>query len=512
MKHVIYSCFITACILSQSVPTRCENIFVDGSAYADSAQVSLFDKTSFVIRGTMSPAWNGQIRLAVTDPIKNNGHTIHTSEGNRFEKTIHMRGSMQKIYLYVPGTMAIPVCAGDTINLTLDDDDLTLYSNNHAANLDLQLAHTLYKKARKHEHTINSLSNTYLKLSKWGTIHNSETDSIKDRLITEFYNYNTRYNTVIDTFIKNNGIPRLEKQFRIAGFYHMLGMISMTDIILTPQFRPLFHLDSANKNIPFNIYHDSFLAYPEYRDFVNNYISANAYPIIKSDPENSITEKLQINTFNIYRTLSHTQFLSDWINLRYWAFLYRINTPESAVSCLKYVYESTENKDIKDEYAKFMPEIVRLSQGEPAPHISMTDINGNICTLDDFKGKYLYLDFWDFGCGPCIHEFSVIPKLKEHFADIIDNVEIVTVCLSKPSKKKFNDFVLKNNMNDQNFILDKKNSDSCYDISTLPTYVLINPQGKIVEFNTDRPSVILQKSKLGKLSVFERSLQQSLFY
>lgn len=67
-------------------------------------------------------------------------------------------------------------------------------------------------------------------------------------------------------------------------------------------------------------------------------------------------------------------------------------------------------------------------------------------------------------------------------------------------------------MNDQNFILDKKNSDSCYDISTLPTYVLINPQGKIVEFNTDRPSVILQKSKLGKLSVFERSLQQSLFY
>ena len=61
-------------------------------------------------------------------------------------------------------------------------------------------------------------------------------------------------------------------------------------------------------------------------------------------------------------------------------------------------------------------------------------------------------------------------------------------------------------MNELNLILDKKNSDSCYDANLLPTYVLIDPEGRIVEFNTARPSEILKKAAEGTPTTFEQSL------
>lgn len=509
MKHVLCLCFIAACILSWSIPTKCENIFIDGSSYADSAQVSLFDKTSFVIRGTMSPAWNSPIQLTVTDPIKINA-TAYIIEGNRFEKTIPMQGSIQEMLLYLTATetMNIPVCAGDTIDITFNDDDLTLYSNNQITNLDLQLASTLYKykNTKKYDRSLKSLSNMYRASLKHGAAHNSHTDSIKKVWIEQFDDYIAGYKTAIDTFIINHGKPRLEKYFRIAGFYEELNIFSLTDMVFDPQFKSTLYLDSINSNVPFNIYHDSFLAYPHYRNFAYRYAST-AYPILLAKSENrSVAEKTPVNPYDIYCKFSPTQFFSDWINSRVWEFWYRHYNPEIAMMCLNYVYEHTADKEIKSGYAKYNPELARLSPGKPAPHISMIDTNGKQYTLDDFKGKYLYLDLWDFSCGVCCREFLGMPEFKKYFADVIDNVEIVTVCMSK-HQKRLNDFVIKYNMDDLNLIIDPDNSDSCYSPHLFPTYIFIDPQGKIVEFNTERPSIILQKSKSGQPSVFEKSLR-----
>ncbi len=153
-----------------------------------------------------------------------------------------------------------------------------------------------------------------------------------------------------------------------------------------------------------------------------------------------------------------------------------------------------------------MPDLTKLCNGEPAPPIALKDCDGKTYTLDNFKGKYLYLDFWDFGCKPCIEEFRYIPELKKQFGEKIKSVAFVTVCVSRPSKKKLEAFAAQHGMNELNLILDKKNSDSCYDANLLPTYVLIDPEGRIVEFNTARPSEILKKAAEGTPTTFEQSL------
>lgn len=78
---------------------------------------SLLRDSSFVIRGEMSIRWNRKVKFAVSDPVKNHVHEIHAGKDGRFEMVALMRGVIQDTYLYVDGTVTIPVCAGDTINL-----------------------------------------------------------------------------------------------------------------------------------------------------------------------------------------------------------------------------------------------------------------------------------------------------------------------------------------------------------------------------------------------------------
>ena len=39
--------------------------------------------------------------------------------------------------------------------------------------------------------------------------------------------------------------------------------------------------------------------------------------------------------------------------------------------------------------------------GAPIPDIEILDADGNAHSLTEYKGKYIYLDFWASWCGPC---------------------------------------------------------------------------------------------------------------
>ena len=61
-------------------------------------------------------------------------------------------------------------------------------------------------------------------------------------------------------------------------------------------------------------------------------------------------------------------------------------------------------------------------------------------------------------------------------------------------------------MTELNLILDRAKSDPCYDVSVLPTYILIDPEGRIVQFNTARPSEIIRKFQSHTPTAFEKAI------
>lgn len=71
---------------------------------------------------------------------------------------------------------------------------------------------------------------------------------------------------------------------------------------------------------------------------------------------------------------------------------------------------------------------------EVAPNWSLPDVNGNMVSLSDLKGKVLVLDFWATWCGPCRMAMPVIDEFTKTKAG--DDVIVFSVDIWEKGKKK----------------------------------------------------------------------------
>ncbi|MCM1076672.1 MAG: TlpA family protein disulfide reductase [Bacteroides sp.] len=453
----------------------------------------------------MSEIWrNHNVKFAVTDPLKNHSHEIELKNG-QFEMSVPMRGFMEDIYLYIDATITLPVNAGDTITLAIGDDDMTLSSTDPKKNLDLQLAYTLHKKMRRRYMEINHTYNNFHKLSQNGTHLTPETDSLFYDLIDRIHKYHQRYETVVDTFIANHGELHNEEYFRISSYFSPLKFAAFCHGL--PFINSTVRLSGAQPAVDYTSYNESWLSYPCYRGFTKEYLNMAANDAADTFKGGS-SKDLMIRKYELRRAMAPTPLLADLVNMFELYSVIRYPGPDVARKDFANIYNLIETGSIRETVSKFIPDIEKILPGKPAPTLTLVDSDGTSKTLVDFKGKFVYLDFWDFGCAPCMREFTVMPMFKEHFADILDKVEIITVCASNPGKQKFTDFTQKHGMDDLNMKIDSKRSDNCYRELVFPSYILIDPDGNIVEFNTMRPSQILRAAKNGERTIFEKAIRE----
>jgi len=120
-----------------------------------------------------------------------------------------------------------------------------------------------------------------------------------------------------------------------------------------------------------------------------------------------------------------------------------------------------------------------LDKGAPAPNFSYKTINDKQISLDQFKGKYVLLEFWGTWCPPCVKE---IPELKTFYDSNRDSVEIIGIACSD-KYDSWKNFVTKNQLNWVQILNDSKKLDltKTYDVKAFPTKILIDPSGNIVQ-------------------------------
>ena len=131
-----------------------------------------------------------------------------------------------------------------------------------------------------------------------------------------------------------------------------------------------------------------------------------------------------------------------------------------------------------------------LKKGADSPKFNYPDTNGKNVSLDDFKGKYVYVDVWATWCGPCKGEIPFLKKLDKEYKD----KKIVFVSLSideMKNKDKWLKMVKDENLQGVQIMADKAwNSDfvKAYNIRGIPRFILIDKEGKILNDNAPRPS------------------------
>ena len=129
------------------------------------------------------------------------------------------------------------------------------------------------------------------------------------------------------------------------------------------------------------------------------------------------------------------------------------------------------------------------SKGSPSPKFEgYENYKGGNNSLDDYKGKYVYIDVWATWCGPCKQQIPFLQTLEKKYHN--KNIEFVSISIDNPAAKDAWKTMIKDkNMGGvQLFAGGDQSFSRAYQISGIPRFILIDPQGNIVEANAPRPS------------------------
>lgn len=137
--------------------------------------------------------------------------------------------------------------------------------------------------------------------------------------------------------------------------------------------------------------------------------------------------------------------------------------------------ELKQTKQGMEIYASLYPPKQAMN-GDDFPDADFYDLEGNLHHIAEHKGKYILLDFWSSGCGPCIQAFPVMKQLYEQYAGKLAIVSMSTDTDSRWHKASAEHDITWSNWNEMK---GEGGIYTNYRIMGIPYYVLINPEGKI---------------------------------
>lgn len=130
----------------------------------------------------------------------------------------------------------------------------------------------------------------------------------------------------------------------------------------------------------------------------------------------------------------------------------------------------------------------KKAKGAPAIEFDFTTMEGQQMKLSDFKGKVVYIDFWASWCGPCMRELPSTKKVKEHFKD--KDIVFLNVSIDE-DMNAWKKAIEKNNITGVHTCEPggwKNRVAQLYGVNSVPSYFLIDKNGKFASENTPRPS------------------------
>ena len=133
--------------------------------------------------------------------------------------------------------------------------------------------------------------------------------------------------------------------------------------------------------------------------------------------------------------------------------------------------------------------------GEKAYLFQAEDQFGNQFNLESLIGKVIFIDTWATWCAPCLSHRPKVIEFAKKYKDN-DDVEILLISVDS-SKDKWLSFLDEENQEfGKNLFIKngiRTEFGNNYNIKSIPRYILIGKNGKIINSNINEPSIAIEK-------------------
>lgn len=147
--------------------------------------------------------------------------------------------------------------------------------------------------------------------------------------------------------------------------------------------------------------------------------------------------------------------------------------------------EMVVSENYRTELNELVAKFELIGKGKPVKSFPYVDRDNNPRSLDEFKGKYVYIDIWATWCGPCKAQFPYLKELKKEFKN--NNIVFLGFNVDR-TKNYFDNFLDKNDLKgEQWWVGYTPEFSDFWQIQGIPRFLLIDPQGQIVEAHMLRP-------------------------
>lgn len=219
-----------------------------------------------------------------------------------------------------------------------------------------------------------------------------------------------------------------------------------------------------------------------YKSLVDTHYKMKAYELAIS--ENISKDVANLRTFSAIKseTIKNALLNSTIANItrtknleEYYALFMSTSTNEKQKQKVKELYDNLKN----------------IQKGNVSPKFeNYVNYAGGTTSLEDLKGKYIYIDVWATWCGPCKREIPFLKEVEKTYHG--KNIEFVSISVDKQKDyEKWRVMVKEKELGGIQLFADnsfKSKFVKDYAINGIPKFILIDPSGNIVDANAPRPS------------------------
>jgi thiol-disulfide isomerase/thioredoxin len=133
-------------------------------------------------------------------------------------------------------------------------------------------------------------------------------------------------------------------------------------------------------------------------------------------------------------------------------------------------------------------------QNMELPKFFISSSDNKRFSINDFKGKFIYIDIWATWCAPCINQIPNLEVLQTKLAS--RNIVFLNISIDEDISD-WRKFIKKNQQFKGNhfiYVQDKYNNflslNSLLNITGIPRYIIIDKMGKIHSLNAQSPDSI----------------------